>query len=51
MPELSTTILSKIWGKCNPLRGDGVSYGYYLEQLTHLIFLKMSDKYSRPPHR
>lgn len=35
---------------CNPLRDDGVSYGDYLEQLTYLIFLKLSDEYSRPPY-
>lgn len=49
MSEQSTTIISKVWGMCNPLRDDGVSYGDYLEQLTYLIFLKMSDEYSRPP--
>ena len=36
---------------CNPLRDDGVSYGDYLEQLTYLIFLKMSFEYSLPPYR
>ena len=35
---------------CNPLRDDGVSYGDYLEQLTYLIFLKMSDEYSKKPY-
>lgn len=33
------------------MRDDGVSYGDYLEQLTYLIFLKMSDEYSRPPYK
>lgn len=46
-----TTIVSKVWGMCNPLRDDGVSYGDYLEQLTYLIFLKMSDEYSKPPYK
>jgi len=27
-----------------------VGYGDYLEQLTYLIFLKMADEYSKPPH-
>ena len=36
---------------CGPLRDDGVSYGDYLEQLTYLIFLKMSDEYSKPPYK
>ena len=37
MPEQTSTIISKVWGLCNPLRDDGVSYGDYLEQLTYLI--------------
>ena len=36
---------------CGPLRDDGVSYGDYLEQLTYLIFLKMSDEYAKPPYK
>jgi len=51
MSEQSSTIISKVWGMCNPLRDDGVSYGDYLEQLTYLIFLKMSDEYSKPPYK
>ncbi len=50
MCEQSSTIISKVWGMCAPLRDDGVSYGDYLEQLTYLIFLKMSDEYSKPPY-
>lgn len=51
MSENSTSIISKVWGMCGPLRDDGVSYGDYLEQLTYLIFLKMSDEYSKPPYK
>ena len=51
MPEQSSSIVSKVWSLCNPLRDDGVSYGDYLEQLTYLIFLKMSDEYSKPPYK
>ena len=51
MSEQTTNIVSKVWGMCNPLRDDGVSYGDYLEQLTYLIFLKMSDEYSKPPYK
>lgn len=51
MSEQTTTIISKVWGMCDPLRDDGVSYGDYLEQLTYLIFLKMSDEYSKPPYK
>src|SRR5690606_1144466 len=46
----SATIVSKVWSFCTTLRDDGVGYGDYLEQLTYLIFLKMADEYSRPPH-
>ena len=49
--ENTSAIISKVWGLCNPLRDDGVSYGDYLEQLTYLIFLKMSDEYSKPPYK
>lgn len=51
MSENTYSIISKVWGMCGPLRDDGVSYGDYLEQLTYLIFLKMSDEYSRPPFK
>lgn len=49
--ENTAAIVSKVWALCNPLRDDGVSYGDYLEQLTYLIFLKMSDEYSNPPYK
>lgn len=51
MAEQSAAIVTKVWSLCNPLRDDGVSYGDYLEQLTYLIFLKMSDEYAKPPYK
>ncbi len=48
---MTSTIVQKIWNFCNTLRDDGVSYGDYLEQLTYLLFLKMADEYSKPPHK
>ena len=51
MSEETSPIVSKIWAMCNPLRDDGVSYGDYLEQLTYLLFLKMSDEYAKPPYQ
>ncbi len=51
MSDQTSTIISKVWGMCNPLRDDGVSYGDYLEQLTYLIFLKMADEYAKPPYK
>jgi len=44
------TIISRVWSFSTILRDDGVTYGDYLEQLTYLIFLKMSDEYSNPPY-
>ncbi len=46
----NSQIVSKVWAFCNTLRDDGVGYGDYLEQLTYLLFLKMADEYSQPPH-
>jgi type I restriction enzyme M protein len=50
MDNQTNSLISKVWSFCNTLRDDGVSYGDYLEQLTYLLFLKMADEYSRPPH-
>lgn len=50
MTDQTSTIASKVWSLCNPLRDDGVSYGDYLEQLTYLIFLKMADEYAKEPY-
>ena len=46
----TSSIVSKVWAFCQTLRDDGVGYGDYLEQLTYVLFLKMADEYSRPPH-
>lgn len=46
----ASSIVSKVWAFCQTLRDDGVGYGDYLEQLTYLLFLKMADEYSKPPH-
>ncbi len=37
-----SSIISKIWNLAGVLRDDGVGYGDYLEQITYLLFLKMS---------
>ena len=47
---MSSPIVQKVWSFCYTLRDDGVGYGDYLEQLTYLLFLKMADEYSKPPH-
>ncbi len=50
MSNNTSSIVSKVWSFCNPLRDVGVGYGDYLEQLTYLLFLKMADEYTKPPH-
>ncbi|MBX3282709.1 MAG: SAM-dependent DNA methyltransferase [Acidobacteria bacterium] len=50
MDTQTNSIVQKVWSFCNTLRDDGVGYGDYLEQLTYLLFLKMADEYSKPPH-
>jgi type I restriction enzyme M protein len=47
MSTESTTIVQRLWNYCNVLRDDGVSYGDYVEQLTYLLFLKMTDEQER----
>ena len=49
MANNSSTIVQKLWNYCNVLRDDGVSYGDYVEQLTYLLFLKMTDEQSQMP--
>ena len=31
------------------LRDDGISYGDHVDQLTYLLFLKMTDERTKPP--
>ncbi len=40
MSEQTSSIISKVWGMCNPLRDDGLSYGDYLELRCYGIILK-----------
>jgi type I restriction enzyme M protein len=37
-------VVNKLWGFCHTLRHDGIDYGDYIEQLTYLLFLKMSHE-------
>ncbi len=39
-------VVNKLWGYCHSLRHEGMDYGDYIEQLTYLLFLKMSDEKS-----
>lgn len=43
MNNVSTTeIVNRVWNYAHVLRDEGVGYGDYVEQLTYLIFLKMT---------
>lgn len=46
----TSSIVSKVLAFCNTLCDDGVGYGDYLEHLNYLLFVKMADENSRPPH-
>ncbi len=45
----SQAIVQKLWNYCNVLRDDGLSYNDYIEQLTYLLFLKMTHEQTQPP--
>ena len=36
-------ISAKLWNLCNVLRDDGVTYHQYLNELTFILFLKLSE--------
>ncbi|HZF43009.1 MAG TPA: N-6 DNA methylase [Sphingomonadaceae bacterium] len=44
MRDAASNLVRKLWQYCNVLRDDGLSYPDYVEQLTYLLFLKMSDE-------
>ena len=37
------SIASKLWNQCNVLRDDGITYHQYLNELTYILFLKLSE--------
>ena len=50
MSNTSQQIVNKAWSFAHVLRDDGLSYMAYTEQITFLLFLKMADEQTRPPH-
>ncbi|TIN05771.1 N-6 DNA methylase [Mesorhizobium sp.] len=44
---ITTDIVAKLWGLCNLLRDDGVTYNEYVTELTYLLFLKMLEETKR----
>lgn len=47
----ATALVQKVWNYCHTLRDDGVGYGDYLEQLTFLLFLKMTHETAQAVHQ
>src|SRR6266581_4976941 len=45
----SAAIVQKLWNYCNVLRDDGLSYQDDIEQLSFLLFLKMTDEQINAP--
>jgi len=37
-------IVQKLWGLCNVLRDDGITYHQYVTELTYILFLKMAEE-------
>ncbi|NRE97393.1 N-6 DNA methylase [Klebsiella variicola] len=37
-------VIQKIWGLCNILRGDGITYYQYVSELSYLLFLKIAQE-------
>jgi type I restriction enzyme M protein len=39
---IKNDIVQKLWGLCNILRDDGITFHQYVNELTYLLFLKMA---------
>jgi type I restriction enzyme M protein len=50
MSTATQQIVAKAWNFAHVLRDDGLSYLAYTEQITFLLFLKMADEQTKPPH-
>ncbi|WP_320041977.1 type I restriction-modification system subunit M N-terminal domain-containing protein [uncultured Desulfobacter sp.] len=37
-------IVQKLWGFCNILKDDGITYHQYVTELTYILFLKMAKE-------
>ncbi|MEO7068585.1 MAG: N-6 DNA methylase [Rhodanobacter sp.] len=40
----ASDIVGKLWGLCNVLKDDGVTFHQYVTELTYLLFLKMAEE-------
>lgn len=51
MSQTASQIGTRVWSYAGVLKDDGLSYMAYVEQLTFLLFLKMSHELTQPPYR
>lgn len=42
--DAASDIVGKLWGLCNVLKDDGVTFHQYVTELTYLLFLKMAQE-------
>lgn len=47
MSTTTSNIVQRLWGLCNILRDDGITYQAYVTELTYLLFLKMLQETGR----
>jgi type I restriction enzyme M protein len=50
MSNVTHDIVGKLWGLCNVLKDDGVTYHQYVTELTYLLFLKMAEETGTEKH-
>lgn len=50
MSQSASQIGTRVWSYAGVLKDDGLSYMAYVEQLTFLLFLKMSHELTQPPY-
>lgn len=50
MSNLTQQIVNHAWNFAHALRDDGLSFMGYTEQTTFLLFLKIAEELSSPPH-
>ena len=43
-------ITQKLWNYCHVLLADGMHFSDYVEQLTYLLFLKMTNERTQAPY-
>ena len=50
MNVTASQIGNRVWNMAHVLKDDGLSYLAYVEQITYLLFLKMSHELTQAPY-